>query len=72
MGLARISHKISKKVDEMSFEIHRECTRYHYQIDKARRVRDEDRSIARSNYPRFCEKYGLDLTLDYQFFVLFS
>ena len=41
--LARISHKILKKSDEMLCEMHRECARDHYQVDKARAIRGEDR-----------------------------
>ena len=58
--LARISHKILKKSDEMSCEMHRECARDHYQVDKARAIRDEDRTTDRSNFSRFCEKCGLE------------
>ena len=57
--LARISHKILKKSDEMLCEMHRECARDHYQVDKARAIRGEDRMTGRSNFSRVCEKCGL-------------
>ena len=44
----------------MSCEMHRECARDHYQVDKARAIRDEDRMTGRSNFSRVCEKCGLE------------
>ena len=43
----------------MLCEMHRKCARDHYQVDKARAIRDEDRMTDRSNFSRVCEKYGL-------------
>ena len=45
----------------MSCEIYREYARDHYQGDKARAIRDEDRTTGRSNFSRVCEKCRLEL-----------
>ena len=43
----------------MSCEMHREWARDHYQVDKARAIRDEDRMTGRLNFSKVCEKCGL-------------
>ena len=43
----------------MSCEMQRECARDHYQVDKARAVRNEDRMTDYSNCPGIREKCGL-------------
>ena len=44
----------------MSCEIYREYARNHYQGDKARAIRDENRTTGRSNFSRVCEKCRLE------------
>lgn len=44
----------------MSCKMHRKYTQDHYQVDKARVIRDEDRMTGRSIFLRVCQKYGLN------------
>lgn len=57
--LASVSHNFSKKLDNVSREIDREHARDHDQIDKERRVHDDDSVTARSNFSRICGKFGI-------------
>ena len=57
--LARISHKISRRVGQ---DVVLDCSknaREHCQIDKARAFWEQDNVTDGSNCPRVCEKYGL-------------
>ena len=65
----------------MLCEMRRECARDHYQVDKARAIRDEDRMTGRLNFSRICEKCGLEfsfhsgktgITIAYQSKILFE